>query len=91
MLHKANVQVIPADEVHPQLWVGANKKFRVIPKARLEKAKHDKSRTQEQQDKANAKLLDKQDKRRQRIKDKGIDYDFDGHVSASLSELSASG
>ena len=57
MLHKANVQVIPADEVHPQLWVGANKKFRVIPKARLEKAKHDKPRTQEQQDKANAKLL----------------------------------
>ena len=33
--------MIPAEEVHPQLWVGANKKFRKVPRARLEKMKHE--------------------------------------------------
>lgn len=35
-------QVVPAEDVHPQLWVGANKKFRPVPRARVEKMKHDK-------------------------------------------------
>lgn len=42
-----------------------------------------KPRTQEQQDKSNASLLKKQESRRKKIKDKGIDYEFDGHVSLS--------
>lgn len=38
-------------------------------------------RTQDEQDKANGKVLDKQNKRKEKIKSKGIDYEFDGHVS----------
>jgi hypothetical protein len=34
--------VVPKDEVHPELWVGANKKFRKVPRARLEKVRNDK-------------------------------------------------
>jgi RNA recognition motif-containing protein len=29
-------KVVPNDQVHPKLWVGANRKFRVVPKARKE-------------------------------------------------------
>jgi len=33
--------VIPAEDVHPHLWVGANKKFRKVPRARVEKMKNE--------------------------------------------------
>lgn len=122
--------VIPAEEVHPELWVGANKKWRKVPRARLEKVRNDKvsaaserqregdqasswwalvtpttwlsiplpavtsvsylssprrapltpqPRTKEQQERANTKVLKRQEDRRQKIKAAGIDYSFDGH------------
>jgi hypothetical protein len=42
MGHLLRCNVIPADEVHPELWVGANKKWRQVPRARLEKVRQDK-------------------------------------------------
>lgn len=29
-------KVVPNDEIHPKMWIGANRKFRVVPKARKE-------------------------------------------------------
>lgn len=43
----------------------------------------DKPRTQEQKEKSNQNVLKKQDARKNKIKEKGIDYDFEGHVSGS--------
>ncbi|GFZ43312.1 Uncharacterized RNA-binding protein [Saitozyma sp. JCM 24511] len=79
MGHLLKCEVVPSDEVHPQLWVGANKKFRKIPRARVEKMKHDKPRTKQEQEQANKRVLEKQAGRRKKIKDAGIDYDFEGH------------
>jgi nucleolar protein 15 len=39
-----NDQLIPQDQVHPKLWEGANKKFRALPRARLEKERQEKVR-----------------------------------------------
>lgn len=36
-------------------------------------------RTAEQQEKANAKVLKRQEERREKIKAAGIDYEFEGH------------
>jgi len=36
--------VIPKDKVHPEIWVGANKKWKKAPKDRIERVKHDKVR-----------------------------------------------
>lgn len=44
MGHIITCKVIPKDEVHPELWVGANRKFRKVPRDRLERVKHDKVR-----------------------------------------------
>jgi nucleolar protein 15 len=110
------IQVVPSEEVHPQLWVGANKKFRKIPRARVEKMKHDKvsqdrlsirlvgnganrrslmtiaqPRTKQEQEQANKRVLEKQAGRRKKIKDAGIDYDFEGHVSDVCCRSSSSG
>ncbi|WVN85584.1 uncharacterized protein L203_100733 [Cryptococcus depauperatus CBS 7841] len=78
--HLLQCEVIPADKVHPQLWVGANKKFRKIPRARVELMKHDKQRTDEQKDKADKKLLKKQGQRKKKLEKAGIDYEFEGHA-----------
>ena len=42
----AHVQIIPQDEVHEKLWEGANKKFRKVPRARVEKARHERVSTE---------------------------------------------
>ena len=42
MSHILTCKVIPKDEVHPELWVGANRKWRVIPTYRLAQAQHNK-------------------------------------------------
>ena len=44
MGHIMRCKVIPKDEVHPELWVGANRKWRAVPAARLARAEHDKVR-----------------------------------------------
>ncbi|WWC60531.1 uncharacterized protein I303_103105 [Kwoniella dejecticola CBS 10117] len=81
MGHLLKCHVIPEDKVHPQLWVGANKKFRKIPTARVEKQKHEKERTDEEKGKADEKLIKKDRARKRKIKDSGIEYDYPGHVS----------
>lgn len=42
MGHILRCKVVPKSEVHPQLWIGANKKFKVLPKAILEQKAHNK-------------------------------------------------
>ena len=40
--HIMQCKVIPKDKVHPQLWVGANRKWRTVPPEQLTRAKHNK-------------------------------------------------
>lgn len=42
MGHLLQCKVVPKDKVHPQLWVGANRKWRVVPRARVERVTHNK-------------------------------------------------
>ena len=45
MGHILQCSVIPREEVHPSLWVGANRKYRAIPTVRINKLQHDKVRS----------------------------------------------
>jgi nucleolar protein 15 len=45
MGHIMTCKVIPKDDVHPELWVGANRKWRVVPTYRLVQAQHNKVRS----------------------------------------------
>lgn len=42
MGHILRCKIIPKDEVHPSLWVGANRKFRRVPAHRVERLKQNK-------------------------------------------------
>lgn len=76
------VHIVPKEKQHPSLWIGANRTYRKIPADRKFRVSHDKVRTQEQKERAETKLLQRQEKRRKRIKQQGIDYDFEGYTKA---------
>lgn len=42
MGHILTCKVVPKDDVHPELWVGANRKWRAVPNARVARVKHNK-------------------------------------------------
>ncbi|KII84418.1 hypothetical protein PLICRDRAFT_118081 [Plicaturopsis crispa FD-325 SS-3] len=77
MGHILRCKVIPKDEVHPELWVGANRKWRVIPRDRIARTAHNKPRTEEQREKAEARLIERQADKKRKLAEVGIDYDFD--------------
>ncbi|KAI0346264.1 RNA-binding domain-containing protein [Trametopsis cervina] len=77
MGHILTCKVIPKDEVHPELWVGANRKWRAIPTARVARVKHNKPRTEEEQAKAENRLIKRQSQKKRKLEEAGIKYDFD--------------
>ncbi|KAI9463318.1 hypothetical protein BJY52DRAFT_1350766 [Lactarius psammicola] len=77
MGHILTCKVIPKDEVHPELWVGANRKWRVVPTYRLAQAQHNRPRTEGQQRAAEKRLLSRQVSRKRKLAEAGIVYDFD--------------
>lgn len=76
------VHIVPKEKQHPSLWIGANRTYRKIPADRRFRVSHDKARTDEQKQRVETKLLQRQEKRRNRIKEQGIDYEFEGYTKA---------
>jgi len=77
MGHILRCEVIPRDKVHPELWLGANKKWKKIPQGRIERLKHDKPRTQEEIEKAENRLIWRQTEKKRKLEEAGIKYDFE--------------
>lgn len=95
--HIMQCKVIPKDKVHPQLWVGANRKWRTVPPDQLTRAKHNKVRShlvlewwsgynrcwilqkrdEEEQQAATKRLLKRQNQRKRKLEDMGINYNFE--------------
>ncbi|TDL23242.1 RNA-binding domain-containing protein [Rickenella mellea] len=77
MGHILRCKVIPPEEVHSELWVGAGRKFRRVPQERVERVRQNKERTEEEREKAERRLLKRQDEKKRKLKDAGIEYDLD--------------
>ncbi|KAJ3765739.1 hypothetical protein FB446DRAFT_709221 [Lentinula raphanica] len=77
MGHILQCKVIPKEEVHPELWVGANRKWRAVPRQRVARITHNKPRTLEQREKATDRLLKRQDDKKRKLQEMGISYNFD--------------
>ncbi|KAI0636087.1 hypothetical protein C8Q77DRAFT_1052818 [Trametes polyzona] len=85
MGHILTCKVIPKDQVHPELWVGANRKWRPVPRDRVARVAHNKPRTEEEQSKAERRLLKRQEQRKRKLEEAGINYDFEAVAYVSLS------
>ncbi|KIK61341.1 hypothetical protein GYMLUDRAFT_73349 [Collybiopsis luxurians FD-317 M1] len=77
MGHILRCKVIPKDEVHPELWIGANRKWRAIPRQRVARLAQNKPRTSEEQTKASKRLLKRQNNKKRKLEEIGISYNFD--------------
>jgi len=75
--HILRCKVLPKDEVHPQLWIGVNRKFRRVPVARIARHQQNKNRTEEEQEKVEQRLLKRQADKKRKLQAAGIDYDLD--------------
>ena len=80
------VRLVPKDSVHPEMWKGADRKFQVIPHGLILAKKHNQDKTEEQLDKTRQRLLAKEQKFREKLKEAGIDYEFSGYEGRKLAE-----
>lgn len=77
MGHILKCKIIPKEKVHPELWVGANKKWKVIPRDQIVRKEHNKPRTQENMRKAEKRLIQRENEKKRKLAEAGIKYDFD--------------
>ncbi|GAA5935599.1 uncharacterized protein JCM15063_001750 [Sporobolomyces koalae] len=77
-------KIIPDDQIHPKLWVGANRKFRVIPKGRKQNAKRNAPKSDEQKESIKKRLLTREEKKRKQLAELGIEYDFAGYADKTV-------
>lgn len=73
---KLVVKLMPASKVHPQLFVGSNRKFRVIPWRAIERSRHDRERSAEEHATHVARVIAKDKRRQAKIEKAGIEYDY---------------
>jgi len=74
--HILQVQLVPPEKIHPQLWNGSNRKFKLLNLQRIQMKHHNRERTAEEQDHLMKAILKKDAKRRKKIEAAGIEYDY---------------
>ncbi|RKP13786.1 hypothetical protein BJ684DRAFT_1042, partial [Piptocephalis cylindrospora] len=74
--HLLQCKVIPPGKVHPDLFLGCERKFRVIPFRKIAAKHQNKAKSFEEVRKMQKRLLSKEKKKREQLKKAGIDYNF---------------
>ena len=75
--------VVKKKDIHPDLFKGCDKKFRAIPWQKIAAEMHDKKLSHSEAATRHKRLMRAETKRRKKIADAGISYDFDGYVRAA--------
>ncbi|KAJ1675187.1 nucleolar protein, partial [Spiromyces aspiralis] len=79
--HLLQARVIPEDKVHPALFAGADRKFKVVPWHKIQRARHNRERTPQEHGKIVKRLIKKEKRKRDKFRELGIDYEFPGYES----------
>ncbi|KAJ3192523.1 MKI67 FHA domain-interacting nucleolar phosphoprotein [Dinochytrium kinnereticum] len=74
--HVLQCKLIPADKMHPKAFDGAEKKFKPVPRNKIERLRHNKPKTEEAQAKNAKRVIANHDAKMKALKERGIDYDF---------------
>ncbi|KAI8822692.1 uncharacterized protein EV422DRAFT_566360 [Fimicolochytrium jonesii] len=67
---------VPSDKLHPDIWKGANKKYKPIPRVKIQRELHNKPKTAESYRTTVKRYHDRQDAKRARMAEAGIEYAF---------------
>ncbi|MCJ1311732.1 hypothetical protein MMC25_005405 [Agyrium rufum] len=85
--HILKCNVVPREQVHDNLWKGANKRFKAVPWAKIEGRKLSEAVTEQQWSKRIEKEEAKRKKKLEQVKTFG--YEFDVGKIKDISEISA--
>ncbi|KAF2399046.1 RNA-binding domain-containing protein, partial [Trichodelitschia bisporula] len=75
--HILKVRRVPDDQVHPDLWKGANHRFKAIPRARIEARRLERPADREVWEKRVDREVKRRRAREQKLKASGLDYTFE--------------
>ncbi|TPX57981.1 hypothetical protein PhCBS80983_g03461 [Powellomyces hirtus] len=87
--HMLTCKFIPADKVHPSTWTGANKKFKVIPRAKVQRLRQNKVKTTDQHAKQVTRLAKLRQTKLRQLRTLGIEYDLPPVVVLPAAEAEA--
>ncbi|KAG6862030.1 hypothetical protein C0995_008218 [Termitomyces sp. Mi166 len=85
--HILRCKVISKDEVPPELWIGANRKWRVVPRHHLTRVQHNKTRTEDERARTAKRIIKRQNERKRKLAEAGINYDFSAASYKKLKEV----
>ncbi|KAJ3118396.1 hypothetical protein HDU96_001914 [Phlyctochytrium bullatum] len=74
--HILQCKLIPSDKLHPKTFDGSERRFKPVPRHKIERLRHNKEKTPEQTTKQEKRVLKREDAKRRRLKALGIDYAF---------------
>lgn len=81
--HMLQVHLVPPERVHPKVWKGVSRRYKPLDWVKIERKRHDKERTLEEQKKLVEGILKRDQKRRKRIEAAGIDYECPEFVGSA--------
>lgn len=74
------VKEVEGDKVNAEMWVGANRKFKRVPGARLERVVRGREKSEEEEKVTEERKLKRQEERKDKLKSLGIEYEFEGYT-----------
>lgn len=82
-------KVVPSEKVHPSTFLGSSRPRtdKTAQNQLAHRLSHNRTKTQAEMDRSVKKLLDKEEKRRQKLAAAGIDYEFDGFAAQAPADL----
>ncbi|KAG0001397.1 MKI67 FHA domain-interacting nucleolar phosphoprotein [Entomortierella chlamydospora] len=83
--HLLKCKALHPSQIHPAMFLGANKRFKPIPWLKISKEKHNAEKTVGQSNQIKRKLLRNEAAKRAKLAELGIDYEFPGY-KASVQE-----
>ncbi|KAI7817551.1 FHA domaininteracting nucleolar phosphoprotein putat [Gamsiella multidivaricata] len=83
--HQLKCKALQPSQIHPAMFLGANKKFKAIPWLKISKEKHNAEKNNVQMKQIKKKLLKNEAAKRAKLAELGIEYEFPGY-KASVQE-----
>ncbi|KAF9328934.1 MKI67 FHA domain-interacting nucleolar phosphoprotein [Linnemannia elongata] len=77
--HQLKCKALQPTQIHPAMFLGANKKFKAIPWQKISKEKHNAEKSAAQMKQVAKKLLKNESAKRAKLAELGIDYEFPGY------------
>ncbi|KAJ1695213.1 hypothetical protein LUZ63_011911 [Rhynchospora breviuscula] len=74
--HNLQIQLVPPEKVHPKLWKRVNRTIEPVNFVEVARRRHNKERTLQEHQRMVQAILKQDEKRRERIKEAGIDYEY---------------